>query len=331
MSMQKIVVPIVLIGILAGCTPVQKTAPAPNKTLLTVDFPQGQTLRYKFVSSRDITVDWGQSSSKQQGKSKVDTTSESLEMVISYTPVEVEPYGLTTVMAKCESAKVTRTGKSPRRSARQDAAESFAGKSWIFTVAPTGKVEDRSKLYDVLRQAGQQAFRPDRSKGLIKEPDMLYDFIALQWFGWDSISSILDPAAGVGAGDEWQSVLSVPAPMILWVARNVTYQLNEIRRDERGPLALIESSYSLLQPSPTDWPIPYTERFQMSGMFGFMRNYKVLDLQGTGQELFNIDAGRTQQYTQHYTMQVQASLPLGLGVNPKITIGQTLSMTLLVP
>jgi hypothetical protein len=77
--------------------------------------------------------------------------------------------------------------------------------------------------------------------------------------------------------------------------------------------------------------VPYTEIFQMSGTFGFLRGYKVFDLQGQGQELFNIDAGRTEKYTQRYTMHVQASLPMGLGLNPQITIDQMLTMELLAP
>jgi hypothetical protein len=261
-----------------------------------------------------------------------------LELIVSYTPLEVNPYGLTTIKAVCESAKVTRVGQSPRAMSRPDAAESFAGKTWTFTVDAAGKMEDRSKLLEVIRQAGQQAFRPDRSQGPVKEPDMIYDFIATQWFLWDSISSIPKPSAGVGAGDQWKSKLFVPAPMILFAARDVTYKLEEIRPGEQtaggltaGKIAVIDSSYSLLHPSPSDWPVPYTELFQMSGTYGFLRGYKTLDLQGQGQELFNIDAGRTEKYSQKYTVHVQASLPMGLGLTPQITIDQTITMELLAP
>jgi hypothetical protein len=199
-------------------------------------------------------------------------------------------------------------------------------------------MEDRSKLLEVIRQAGQQAFRTEKSQGLVKEPDMIYDFIATQWFLWDSISSIPKPAAGVDVGDQWKSKLFVPAPMILFAARDTTYRLNEIRPGEQsagglaaGKIAVIDSSYSLLHPSPSDWPVPYTELFQMSGTYGFLRGYKVLDLQGQGQELFNIDAGRTEKYSHKYTLHVQASLPMGLGLTPQITIDQTITMELLAP
>ena len=67
----------------------------------------------------------------------------------------------------------------------------------------------------------------------------------------------------------------------------------------------------------------------MSGRFGFLTRYKFLDLQGRGEELFNIDAGRTQQYNQQYQLNIEASAPFGLGVNPRIKIKQNLTMQLL--
>jgi hypothetical protein len=265
------------------------------------------------------------------GRKKVDKLSETLGLVVSYTPVEVDPFGLTTIKAVCESANVGRASQSPMQRPARDAAESFTGKSWTFTVDATGKMVDGSKLYDCIRQAGEQAFRPDRSKGLIKESDMIYDFIASQWFLWDSISSIRNPAGGVSAGDQWQSVLPIPAPMYLFTARDVNYKLDEIRQDPNSKIAVISSSYSLRHPNPSDWPLPYTDLFQMSGMFGFLRGYKVLDIKGQGEEFFNINAGRTEEYTQKYTINVDSSLPMGLGINPKITIDQTLTMQLLEP
>jgi hypothetical protein len=325
----KILFAIVVVGVVGGCTTTQKSALTSRKIRLTVDFQKDQTLRYRFVSSRDITMDWG--APRQGGENKIDKFFESLELVVAYTPVEVDPYGLATIKADCEYAKVNRT--APRQTGRGDAAESLAGKSWTFTVGPTGIMEDHSKLQDVVSQAGKLAFRTDTShQGLIKEPDMLYDFIAFQWFLWDSISSVPDPIKGVAVGGKWKSKLFAPAPMILFAARDVNYRLEEIRPDPNNRIAVIDSSYSLLYPSPSDWPVPYTEVFQMSGMFGFLRGYRVLDLQGQGQELFNIDAGRTEQYTQKYTLRVLASLPFGLGgINPQMTIDQTLKMELLTP
>jgi hypothetical protein len=329
LSQTKILIAALVVGIIAGCTTAQKSALNSKRTLLTVDFKPDQPLKYKFVSSREMAVDWGPS--RGGDVNKITSSSESLEMVVSYMPVTVDPYGISTIRANCESASVKRT--SARQQSWKEAAESFAGKSWTFTVDARGKIVDCSQFVDVLHQAGQQAFRADRSHGPIKDPDMLYDVIATQWFLWDSVSHINNPAKGVAVGEKWKSVLPAPATMILFAARNVNYTLEEIRQDPNDPnnrIAVIGGSYSLLWPNPSEWPVPYTEAFQMSGMFGFLREYKVLDIQGHGQELFNIEAGRTEQYTQKYTMRATAGMPMGLsGVNPKITIEQTMTMQLI--
>jgi hypothetical protein len=316
--------------IFSSCAPSQQAAKS-KKIQLTVDFQPGQTLKYTFKSYRDITVDWGQMPGEQQGKTKIDKSSESLDLVVSYTPEEVNTFGFTKIKAICEAARVTRTGAPSRHTSKSDAAEGFAGKSWIFTVGPTGKMEDRSNLYDLIKQVGQTAFRSDRSQGLIKEPDMIYDFIASQWFLWDQVSSIPRPAAGVTAGEKWSSKLFVPAPMVLYAARDVNYTLVEIRPDPNNQIVVIDSNYTLLYPNPSDWPVPYTEAYSMSGMFGFLRGYKVLDLNGQGQELFNVTEGRVISDNQKYTINIMSSLPLLAGITPKITIEQTLTMDLVSP
>ena len=331
MSRMKILTVALVIGIIGGCAPGQKSASTPRKVLLTVDFKPGQTLKYKFVSDRIMTTDWGPMKGGDQTQSKINKLTESLEMVVLYTPVTVDPYGISTIKADCLSANVKRSSESARQQNLQDAADNFAGKSWTFTVDARGKMPDRSKFVEVLRQAGQRAFRPDRKSGLIKDPDMLYDVTASQWFLWDPISSKGKAARGVSVGDKWKSVLPAPATMILFAARDVNYTLEEIRvQDPNNRIAVIDSSYSLLWPSPSDWPVPYTEPFMMSGIYGFLRDFKVKDLQGRGQELYNIDAGRTEKYTQSYTMHINASLPMMLsGVQPKITVDQNSTMELL--
>jgi len=333
LNQTKILIAALVVGIIAGCTPAQKAALTSKRTLLTVDFKPGQPLKYKFVSSRNMAVDWGPS--RAGDVNKINSSSESLEMVVFYTPVTVDPYGISTIRAHCESASAHRTLSSARSQSWKEAAESFSGKDWTFTVDARGKIVDGSQFVDVLHKAGQQAFRADRKNGLIKDPDMLYDVIATQWFLWDSVSHINNPSKGVAVGEKWKSVLPAPATMILFAARNVNYTLEEIRQDPNDPnsrIAVIGSSYSLLWPNPSEWPIPYTEVFMMSGIFGFLRDYKVLDIQGHGQELFNIEAGRTEQYTQKYTMHATAGMPMGLsGINPKITIEQTMTMQLIAP
>ena len=42
-----------VLGLLSGCAPGEKGGPVKGKELLTVNFEQGRTLQYKFVSKRD--------------------------------------------------------------------------------------------------------------------------------------------------------------------------------------------------------------------------------------------------------------------------------------
>jgi len=317
-----------VLSVLAGCQPTagEDKLPGEPGELLTVDFQAGETLRYKFVSGREITVDWDTTAAKSRsGRPVSDKSSESLEIIMAYTPVEIDPYGLTTVKAVCESVKVARS-KGPGR----DAVETLAGRTFTLAVGPTGKIEDYSQLDELLKEIGEKVFRANTDMGRIKEPDMIADVVATQWFLWDAVSSLKQPSRGAAIGQSWNSKLSVPTPMVMRKARDVTYSLDEIRPSEKGRLAMISSSYKIADSAPREWPIPYSGTFQVAGAYGFYRNYQVLSLQGRGEELFNIDAGRTEQYKQQYEMQLSASMLLPLaGVNPKITIKQNLTMNLL--
>jgi len=311
------------LSVLAGCHPA-----GGKKELLTVDFQKDQTLRYAFVSSRDTDIDWSpRRNGLRAAKNRGDKFFESMEMVVAYTPIEVDPYGLTIIKATCESVKIKRSSGRSQRVAKKDAVESLAGKTFTFTVSPAGKIEDYSQLDKLIKEIGTKAFRPGKRR--IKEPDMIGDFTATQWFLWDSVSSIEKAIKGVSVGQTWKSKLSVPAPMVMRKARDVTYTLDEIRQSEKGRIAVIHSSYSPAKSVPRGWPIPYSGKFQMSGRFGFLRGYKLLDLQGHGEELFNIDAGRIEQYNQQYRMQLEASFPMGIDAKPRITIEQKLTMQLL--
>jgi len=318
---------IVIMGISGGCEsgPGVKEPLIKNKELLTVDWQDGQRLEYKFVSRREIILDWDPTGKlSKSDKSPPDKSAESMEMVVAYTPIKIDPYGLTTVEATCKSVKVARS-----KGSRKDAVEHLAGKTFTFTVGPTGKIEDYSQLDELLKEVGKKAFLPDTNRGRIKELDMICDFVATQWFLWDSVSSLKNPSEGVAVGQSWTSKLSVPSPMVMRKARDVTYKLDEIRQSEKGRLAVISSSYQIAETVPRSWPIPYSGSFQMRGTFGFLSGYKLIGLEGQGEELFNIDAGRTEQYNQQYQMQLQASIPMGISVKPMITIKQNLTMELL--
>ena len=321
-----------VLSILAGCHPrvVQRESLGEGQQLLSVDFQEGQTLQYKFVSSRQTQIVWDPT--KTASKSDTGVVSkftELMEMVVAYTPVEVDPYGLTTVKATCKSVKVTRT-RSPRgQPTGKDAVESLAGKTYTITVGPSGKIEDYSQLDELIREIGEKVFQTDATRGRIKQPDMIGDFVASQWFLWDAVASIEKASEGVSVGQTWQSQLSVPTPMVMRKARDVTYSLAEVRKSEKGQIAVIRSSYTPAKSAPSSWPIPYSGTFRVIGPFGFLRGYKVLSLTGEGEELFNIDAGRAEQYNQKYQIEMQASLPIGISANPRITIEQKLTMQLL--
>jgi hypothetical protein len=312
---------VVAVSITGGCQ-----GAAAKKELFVVGFQKDQTLRYKFVSTRNIEINWGYTEkSSKQGKSKVDKSRESMEMVMAYTPIEIDPDGsFATVKATCESVKINRS-KGPR----QDVARGFAGQSFTFTIDAAGKIEDYSDLDKLIKATADKAFRQDR-RARTKEREMIGDFIATQWFLWDSVSSIEKPPEGVSVGESWESKLYLPSPMVMPEARDVTYTLAEIRETEKGRVAVISSSYLPSRALPSDWPMPYVGRYQVKGTFGFLGGYRVLELQGQGEELFNLDAGRAEQYKQGYKMKVKAMMPLPLpGAKPRIIVDQVFTMQLL--
>ncbi len=317
----------VIMAICGGCEPGagSQSLLTKNKELLTVDWQAGKPLEYKFISKREITIDWDPTRKLTKSQKKpTDKSVESMEMVITYTPIEINPYGLTTIEAVCKSVKVTRSKES-----NTDAVEYLAGKTYKFTVEPAGKIADYSQLDKLLKETGKKAFITNADGDRIKQTDMIGDFITTQWFLWDSISSLENPSRGVTPGQTWTSKLSIPSPMVMRKARDVTYKLEEIRTSEKGRLAVISSSYKLADSVPTSWPIPYSGRFQMKGTFGFLSGYKLLNLQGSGQELFNIDTGQSEQYNHQYEMELDASIPMGIDVKPRIKIKQNLTMKLL--
>jgi len=331
--LRPVVFVLIVVGLLGlmGCGgPIAKKTLPSGKVLLTVDFTEGQALEYKFVCSRDITIDWDPNRTSPRSAARAKShSSETLEMVVVYTPVKVDPFGLTTVQATCKSVRVTRSGRSLAPVRTKDAVEYAAGKSFRIKVGPTGRIEDYSELDALIKELGQKAFRPNTQRGRIKEPDMIGDFVVTQWFLWDSVSSLEPSPEGVKVGQSWGSKLLVPAPMVMRKARDVRYELAEIRASSNGRVALIKSTHRLADSVPAGWPIPYAGRFQMAGTFGFLSGYKVLELEGTGEELFNVDRGRIDQYEHHYRMEVQAFIPLGIRARPRISIDQRIRMELI--
>jgi len=54
-----------------------------------------------------------------------------------------------------------------------------------------------------------------------------------------------------------------------------------------------------------------------------------LSLQGSGEELFNVETGQSEQYNQQYEMKIQAAIPMGISVQPLVTVKQSITANLL--
>lgn len=327
----------------AGCERQQKQIPASTKLniskskgankpqLLSVDFEPNVPLDYKFVSERQILLDLDPSAKASKGNNRdvTENMSEKLEMEVVFRPVEVNPYGLTTIEATCKSAKVTRTGISAKSTGRSDAAEGAAGKSWTFKITPTGKIADLSSLEKVSQELAQRAFAASQ-RSRVKDPDMIMDFLATQYNIWDSIASIKEPLKGVNKRQQWQSKLLAPMPFVKKVGRNVTYHYAGLVDLNNVAYAKIVTDCNLSPGVPQEVNMPYSGSFYMRGTFGFLRGYRVQSIDGGGEQLYDIRRGLIKSDVQHYKAMVNASI-FGLGsetIEPNIEINQTITMTL---
>jgi hypothetical protein len=294
---------------------------------LLIGFEKNVPVTYHFVSDREITIDLTTGDSSK--KSKPQTMSEKLEMVITYTPTDVDPFGLTTLTALCQSVTVTRSSLSGRQAA-SDAMETLAGKKFTFSLTPTGEISDDTDIERIIRELGTEAFSQGDSRR-IKNPDMISDFIAMQWHLWDSTSTIDEPLAGMEPGQTWQVRQWVPwpAPIPNLPARLTTYTLDSLVFEENQPRkAMIRSRYELAETAEQPFPRPYDGNFQMRGLMGFLRNYTFISLEGSGSQVFNMDKGLIESDQQHYTMTVNAAFMLPLGDSlPILTIDQTITIT----
>ncbi|MBP7053493.1 MAG: hypothetical protein KBE65_20990 [Phycisphaerae bacterium] len=301
-----------------------------GRVFLTIDFELGRTLRYRFSSRREITLDWDPNAAETA--SRVQKHTEQMEMVVAYTPVEVDPYGVSTIRATVELVQAVRSGGPTQRATGTDAVVSAQGQSYTIKVDSRGRIVDANELRALIARMGAEAFQGDASRGRTKNPDMIGDFIAGTWFLWDAMATIPLPAEGLIIGQKWPSQLPASTPMVMRQARDVTYRFNGFRSGPRGSVGVIESTYKPADAAPADWPVPYSGRFRMSGTFGFLGPYEVLGLEGTGEDLFNIKTGRLERRSHRYTMQFNASLPpMGIQAHPHLTIEQTLTVELLDP
>lgn len=322
---------VVGVCMLAGCH-------GAKKELLSVDFKEGQTLRYKQISERQTALDFDPTHKASKGDSgRMQNMGEKLEMVVAYTPVKVEQSGFSTIKATFEKVKPMRTGISGQQPSSKDAVTYLEGKSFNFTISPSGLITDNAEFTETVKKLGEEAFGGKAAKG-VKDPDMIQDFMTLQIMMWDTISSIKRPASGIAVGEKWQSQLLAPMPMPARAVRDVTYTLSRVEEINGQRIADINSVYTLSKQtlSSAIWPLPYSGSFQMRGLFGFLGGYSFLSLKGGGTEKFNISAGRVQRIDQEYETNVAAQMPFGLGSQeatptPNMVIKQKLSVELMAP
>lgn len=303
---------------LAGCG-----SQAQKETWLLVSFEEDVPITYRMTSERQTQIDLTTSDPTKTSKPQV--MNEKLELVLTYTPIEVDPFGLTTIKASCQSAKVTRSSFSGREE-EADAMEKLAGKEFLLKLSPTGEIADTSDLERIARELGKAAFSANRDSAIIKNPDMISDFLAMQWFLWDATSSVGDPLS-MQPGKTWQIKQLVPWPVPFYTppARITNYKLDAVNIEPDGTRqAVIKSDYAMSEEPMQDFIRPYEGNFQMRGLFGFLRNYKFESLQGSGLQLFNMDKGLIEEDKQEYTMHVTAGFMLPLGDSkPVLTVKQT--------
>lgn len=314
---------IVCVLCLNGC---QDNLSSPQDSWLLISFEKKVPITYRMVSERETEIDLTTSDPKK--KSPPQTTAEKLELVMVYTPVDVDPFGLSTLKVECKSAKVTRSGFSGRQTT-QDTVETLAGKSFTLKLTPTGQIADASDLERIAAELGTASFS-DGKDVRIKNPDMISDFLAMQQYLWAAGSTISDQL-NLKEGDTWQTQQSIPWPVPVYPppARITTYTLQSIQAEDDGPRkATITSTYAMSETPIEDYIRPYEEgKFQMRGLFGFLRNFQLEHIEGTGTQIFNLDNGLVESDQQEYLLNVTANfmLPLGdslpiLKINQKISI-----------
>jgi hypothetical protein len=318
---------VAVLYIVIGCLKAPEPQVEPAGVRLALNWQVDKTLDYTFISERKIEIQWDPNTARTDpGRKNTNQMTERLELDMSYTPMKVTAHGTVEVAVVCRSARVERSKLDGTQVAKKDCVESFKGKEYTLIVDANGRITDANALDQLLKKLGEKAFQADRSRGRIKKPEMIADLVVTQWFLWDAVAAAKGKALHVG--DTWTSWVSIPTPMVMRKAREVTYRLQEIQdQNDLGPVAVIHSTFALSQKkAPSTWPIPYAGRFRVSGPFGFLRGYQVVSLEGSGQERFLIDQGRTEGYEQQYQMVIDAVIPMGLRASPRIIINQTLTM-----
>ncbi|MHC5018304.1 MAG: hypothetical protein ACYTFP_07010 [Planctomycetota bacterium] len=273
---------------LSGC---QDPAQSSDDNWLLVSFEKDVPITYRMVSERETEIDLTTGDPKKNEK---------LELEMVYTPVVVDPFGLSTLKVECQSVSVTRSG--------------FSG----------------SDLERLAAELGKASFSTSRRNARIKNPDMIADFLAMQQYLW-GVGSAIPNQLDLKKGDTWQTQQSIPWPVPIYPppARTTTYILEGIEgQEDLSRRATIKSTYAMSETPIEDYIRPYEEgQFQMRGLFGFLRNFQFKHIEGTGTQVFNMDDGLVESDRQQYLLDVTASFMLPLGDSlPVLKVDQKISI-----
>ncbi|MBN1125918.1 MAG: hypothetical protein JXA82_12995 [Sedimentisphaerales bacterium] len=305
--------------ILTGCQPGSTTG---DKNFLVLEFKEDQPVTYKATSQREILIELLDGEGKPQ-QNQSHKMSEQLELELTFQAKEVNLFGLTTVQATVNSAKVTRQAFRTRGPEPADITGKLAGKTFTFKVSPTGKLADTTEMDAAINDFIESGF-VTRSGPVkrIKDPDMMVDVVMLMHHLWDPVVAIKNPSR-VKIGTTWNVDQLVPLPFPLPMMRETNYALAEVT-EENGRKAIIDSSFGLTENEPAYWPKAYQEVFNLRGsLFAVLRNYRFESIEGEGKAVFDIDQGILEKESQQWKLKVKADFMLPLGnTRPVISIDQ---------
>lgn len=308
------------LGLTIGCSSV------PRGDYMALEFKPDSVLTYRFVSSRQVQIELTTGAGGKKEDSKI--SNESIEMVMRIKPLEVDPYGLSTVEFTCQSVQVKRTSFSGKGSTT-DAMESLRGKSYTIQITPTGQIKNLDSFSTLLKEIGQKSFvaRSDAQQN-VKDPDMILDWICFQYYLWDVTASNPNPLAGVRPGSTWKSdqFMTWPVPIQNLPSRTTTYTVKEITEQDGKRLAHIDSAYQLGEKPVLNFPLPYDGPYQIKGsLFSILRNFQHQSLEGSGALTYNLTDGYPEKDQQDYTLVTQAGFILPLGQSfPTLTVAQSI-------
>jgi len=305
-------------GLLCGC------GTLPRGEYMALDFEASPSVRYRFVSSREVRIELTSSAAGKKEDSKL--ANESIEMVFGIRPLEANPYGLSTVEFTCESVESKRTTFSGKP-APADAMQHLRGRTYTLQVSPTGQIELTDSFRNLLREIGQKSFvEKGDSAQRIKDPDMILDWLFFQYTLWDLTASNPKPLRGIAPGSSWQSeqFLPWPVPIQNLPSRVITYTVENIEDRQGTKLASVSTRYQLREKPLLNFPLPYEGSYQIRGsLFSVLRSYRHESLEGTGQLVFNLTDGRLESAQDNYTLITAADFILPLGDSlPKLTVRQ---------